>query len=451
MKKRWITTFLVVFLVFFLGAISVFGAECECSPGDTCCSDGCNFDSLGTLCNDNDLNTYDDMCNSFGNCSGISIDGNEEGVMVPEEEIFNASLCGNRKIDSGENCLNCRDATCLIDEVCNTEGKCVPRPVTFTSFDAVLIVVIIIVLALSFFGIRYYRKKNKISRKDSVIYWISVLFLLLAVMFFAHVFSSISFPFYHKAESEPIIIIEKQVALQLNELYDTFGYDESVACLKGKHVKGKYQIYALEIPEIYSSSPFAVESGQCARYNTVGTIHSHPAGICNLSKRDVYTFAAKNLPITGVMCERNTYAFYTPGNLDTSVFYIVRNVTEFKEERPVEESKVDLRFILMPLTIILIAILSMFSFKFLKTKLKFRRRVSPKYMSLLRLLNKDEQAVMMVILRYGKLTRKKLLFKSNLEWDVINHALSSLEKRGVIKIKKHYTEPSLSDKIFLNK
>ena len=32
---------------------------------------------------------------------------------------------------------------------------------------------------------------------------------------------------------------------ELNELYDIFGYDESVACLKGKHVKGKYQIYAL--------------------------------------------------------------------------------------------------------------------------------------------------------------------------------------------------------------
>lgn len=452
MKKRCITLFLVIFLAL---SISVFADECECSPGDVCCSDGCNFDSLGTLCNDDDPNNYDDMCNSFGNCSGLPINGKEEiEVITPKDETFNASLCGNRKIDQGENCLNCRDATCLIDQVCNAEGKCVQRSRSLSFYDYILILSFIFIFALSFFGINHYRKRKKITPKDSIIYLVSIFFFLLVILFFLHVFSNISFPFHQKMESAPIIIIEKQVALQLNKLYDEFGYDESVACLKGKYVKGKYQIYALEVPEIYSTSPFAVESGQCARYNTVGTIHSHPAGICNLSKRDVYTFAAKKLPITGVMCDKNTYAFYTPKSLDSSLFYIVRNVTEFKGETKVVESekdKINLRFILMPFTVIFVLLFFLLLLIYLKNNIKFGKGIKPKYMSLIKLLNKDEQEVMMIILRYGRVTRKRLLFKSHLEWDVINHALLSLERRGVIKIKKRYTEPSLSDKIVLNK
>ncbi|MDO8538701.1 MAG: putative glycoside hydrolase [archaeon] len=98
-----------------------------CSAGEACCNNvcvalNCSNDSQ---CSDNDSTTLDDCinansCNSY--CSN-----------TPINQILNP-LCGNNRIDSGENCSLCpSDVSCVAGRVCNN-GLCV-LPECSNAFD----------------------------------------------------------------------------------------------------------------------------------------------------------------------------------------------------------------------------------------------------------------------------------------------------------------------------
>ena len=87
---------------------------CECTSGDECCSDGCNFDPENTPCGDNASACVNaDVCSSNGVCidKGFAVDG---------------TACGDSDQCVEGVCLDCFDDTgCIAQAHCGESNTCV--------------------------------------------------------------------------------------------------------------------------------------------------------------------------------------------------------------------------------------------------------------------------------------------------------------------------------------
>jgi len=119
-------------------------------------------------------------------------------------------------------------------------------------------------------------------------------------------------------KQEPVIIISQSVIDNLNTAYED-SRTEFVYCLQGSRNNQEYKIESYYEPKVINASENEVISARCG-YNTLGTIHPHfNSDYCRLSNTDSYTFGSTQLPLTGVMCGKDKFVFFTPNDLEKPV------------------------------------------------------------------------------------------------------------------------------------
>ena len=375
------------------------------------------------------------------------IEGEEKGIRQKASDLFSGllgeirsttitetpeveALCGNGIIDSGETCNNCRDAVCSIDQYCDNGGQCVTRS-NLSSFFRWLVITLILVPSLVY--LYYHVKKRKISKQDIGIFIVALLFIIFSLVILYLNISTISFSLISGVDHSATIIIESDINNRLYELYQQSGDVEFVVCIKGNYNNGRYQIYDIEEIPTVSKSVAAIEAQSCSKLNHLGTIHSHPGGVCEPSKQDIYTFGQKNDILMGVICEKDTYGFYTKKNFDMSMFYIIKDV-EVKEEFKKGSSPISLVIILLSLVSAYLII--RFRDKILDTLKLFKVKKYPNLLITMNLMNKTEKIMINRLIKTDGLLKQDLMNKLGLSKSSFNDALLRLQRSNLIVIKK---------------
>ncbi|MBI2667928.1 hypothetical protein HYX17_04140 [Candidatus Woesearchaeota archaeon] len=360
----------------------------------------------------------------------------------PIAEDSEEKLCGNGLIDIGESCNNCKDAICSIDQYCDSNAQCVPKS-NMSSFFKWVIIILIFIPSLVY--VYYHAKKREVSKQDIIMFVIALLFIIFSLIILYLNISTISLSLLNGVDHSAAIIIESDVNNRLYELYQENGNVEFVACLKGKYSNKRYQIYDIEEIKTITKSVAAVESQGCSKINNIGTIHSHPEGLCEPSKQDIYTFGQKNDLIMGIMCSKDKYGFYTKKNFERSMFYII------KDAKIKEESKNNFSYFYLSVIIALFAF-GLLIIRFKDNILDFLRLLKkkkyPNLIVAMGLMNKTEKLIVNKLMKTDGMLKEDLINKLGLSKVSFNDAVIRLERSSLIVVKKEKTGERiyLSDK-----
>ena len=114
-------------------------------------------------------------------------------------------------------------------------------------------------------------------------------------------------------------LIDERVVESLNILYGSHS-TEFVACLEGVVKRdGDVLITGITSTKVIDSEEHSVVFITCPG-NTLGSIHSHPSGSCQLSKADAFIFGDQDkAELTGIICGFNRFAFYTREDISSSL------------------------------------------------------------------------------------------------------------------------------------
>tara|TARA_Y100000310_G_scaffold339688_1_gene433155 strand:- start:8865 stop:9680 length:816 start_codon:yes stop_codon:yes gene_type:complete len=242
---------------------------------------------------------------------------NSRETAITEE----SNLCGNGIIDSGETCSNCKDAICSIDELCDANDQCIPKKQSSNLLGWIIFIIFAIPGLVYFY---YHFRKDKIEKEDKILFVASLVVIIIALIILYLNISTLSLSLLYNVDPSATIIIEEDVNEKLTRLYDLNGNVEFFVCLKGKYDNNRYQIYDVEEIPTTSRSIAAIETRSCSKINHLGTIHSHPNGLCELSKQDIYSFGQRKDILMGVICKKDTFGFFTKKNFERPMFYIIK-------------------------------------------------------------------------------------------------------------------------------
>lgn len=234
--------------------------------------------------------------------------------------------CGNGIIDENENCENCKDAVCKVDEVCE-KRKCVPNGLNFTFYFAIVVLALLVTfiafLAFKYNIISWIVDKTREEKAVLIIALLFIIFLLLVVYRDMNTFS-LSLPPSHPDEFASVII-DKDVADWIFRLYAKNSPKEFVVCLKGEYAKGRYEVYELVGAEILKAGEYNIAYEPCSKFSHIGSLHSHyyPEP-CNLSTGDIYAFGQKGDILSGLVCANSTIRFFNKQFLNIPVHTVIR-------------------------------------------------------------------------------------------------------------------------------
>jgi len=120
-----------------------------------------------------------------------------------------------------------------------------------------------------------------------------------------------------------IVKIDRQLVDELNKIYNDEKPNEYVVCLEGGvNLKGEIIITDFYKPTIVEATETEVIYKSC-NVGSIGTLHSHPDGICELSRQDIYTFGATKQLLTCVQCREDVFGCFTPTSLDKRLKVII--------------------------------------------------------------------------------------------------------------------------------
>jgi proteasome lid subunit RPN8/RPN11 len=279
----------------------------------------------------------------------------------------------------------------------------------------------------------YHVKKRKISKQDIGIFIVALLFIVFSLVILYLNLSTISFSLISGVDHSATIIIESDVNNRLYELYQESGDVEFVACIKGDYNNGRYQIYDLEEVPTVSKSIAAIEAQDCSKLNNLGTIHSHPDGICEPSKQDIYTFGQKNDLLMGIICKKDNYGFFTKKNFDKSMFYLIKDVgvtEEFKKESS------PFSLIIILLSLLAAYLIMRFKDKILDILKLFKKKKYTNLLIIMNLMNKTEKIMINRLIKTDGLLKQDLMNKLGLSKSSFNDAILRLQRSSLIVIKK---------------
>ena len=129
----------------------------------------------------------------------------------------------------------------------------------------------------------------------------------------------------------------------INELNDKFknSTNEFEVCLYGKDYKESYIINNIYEPPFYSASKDSISSYNCVG-NYLGTVHSHPNGVCMPSLLNPYSYNTDSdikawsqgdgTNISGIMCGNNKIVIYKKNNYNYDKFISLIVVNNSFEE-----------------------------------------------------------------------------------------------------------------------
>ncbi len=339
-------------------------------------------------------------------------------------------LCGNSLIDSGEDCRNCKDAVCPTDQYCDINGQCILRSNLGHFFKWLIIILIIIPSSVYIY---YHVKKREVSKQDIWLFVIALLFIIFSLIILYLNISTISFSLFKGVDPSASIIVESDINNELNKLYEESGDVEFVACIKGKYNNGRYQIYDIEELPTISRSVAAIEAKGCSKINNLGTIHSHPNGVCEPSKQDIYAFGQKKDLIMGIICNKDTYGFYTKKNFDRSMFYVIKDV-EIKEEFKKQFSTI---YILIVVILLILAFLIIkFRDNIMDILKLFKIKKYPNLEVAMSLMTKTEKMIVNKLIKIDGILKEELISKLGLSKSSFMDAIIRLERSNLIVIKK---------------
>ena len=135
-------------------------------------------------------------------------------------------------------------------------------------------------------------------------------------------------PLFIKEDPEATIIISREIADKLNQLFNS--KIEFAACLQGKYGNGVYQITKMKMAKAIEQSSFHIRHEACPKLGTISAIHSHPGGDCKLSETDIFAFGSRDEPTNAVVCGRDNFAFYSREDFNKRMNYIIKDI-EYKD------------------------------------------------------------------------------------------------------------------------
>lgn len=126
-----------------------------------------------------------------------------------------------------------------------------------------------------------------------------------------------------KIENIQKISLPNEFVEILNSRYIESGEKEFVYCLNGVIDENTAVITNYEEAEIIGESIEDYSIQVKCPFNSIGTIHNHPSGICSLSDVDSYTFGNSRHEIIGIICNFEDIHFYSPSSLANSIEIII--------------------------------------------------------------------------------------------------------------------------------
>jgi len=122
------------------------------------------------------------------------------------------------------------------------------------------------------------------------------------------------------------INIPDSVRKTLNDAYSNSTV-ENLWCMYGNYTNDTINIQHLGTVEIVTATANDVSYIACGEdTHYLGTIHTHPSGICIHSNQDIFEFGKdyerrKTKPVlAGVMCGMNKFVFHTPTKLHRAIY-----------------------------------------------------------------------------------------------------------------------------------
>ncbi len=326
--------------------------------------------------------------------------------------------CGNHKLESGEDCLNCHlDAGCRVGYFCGGEGYCAKKAVP--AYMLLFLIPIALVVIVSFYLVSAYTTHG-VEKKEVF----AALALVLVLAIFA-IFLLFNIPSFSTTLS-PVtkntkVLIDDDVAKKVNTLLANASH-EFVLCLKGTYADNLFEIRGFSFPPVRESTNTSITYGTCAGFNVIGTIHSHPEGKCGLSGTDKFTFGKKGHPLTAVVCGKNMFSIYGQGNLDEEVYYVIRNLESTRGYSSL-------------LAYSILAIVSMFmiyyTVYFEEHKKDFYTNLSKIYSG----LSKEEKIILKYLIEEKKLSVEELGILTEFTKEKIDALLAKLKKMNLVEQK----------------
>lgn len=130
----------------------------------------------------------------------------------------------------------------------------------------------------------------------------------------------------HKSAEDAKVYVDKEVSDTLDESF-TNNSKEFIYCLEGESniQEGRYYVESLSETEVISAEEDSVEYEPCPS-TSIGNIHSHPSGNCEMSKPDAFTFGRQGVDLIGIVCGQDDYAFYQYGDVYRRTPYQVKSL-----------------------------------------------------------------------------------------------------------------------------
>jgi proteasome lid subunit RPN8/RPN11 len=171
------------------------------------------------------------------------------------------------------------------------------------------------------------RKNRKQKIAATILILMAMLTLSVVVNFLLYKYNIISLNEITLQESK--ITITQLAQQDLNQIYTEELDREIAACLKGEIKNKKITLTGVEKATTITSNESFVEFELCKTFlgleKTIGLIHNHPNGNCELSNQDIETYTnLKNYghSIIAVNCKENNErinVFYLLATLETEI------------------------------------------------------------------------------------------------------------------------------------
>lgn len=161
-----------------------------------------------------------------------------------------------------------------------------------------------------------------------------IMFLLLMAMWHGitpgDLTIALSFDKEIKFINASTVYVEPEIMNIINSRYSS-DRSEFIYCLHGRVGDDSYIIEKIVETKVISSDDDYVRYESCKRTKDyLGTIHSHPKpsnpayyASCKLSKQDIFSFGAEDMPLTAVICGKDKVAFYGKDDFDNPYEYEV--------------------------------------------------------------------------------------------------------------------------------
>lgn len=158
--------------------------------------------------------------------------------------------------------------------------------------------------------------------KDSKAIWITIIIITILIIGGYFYYKNTMNSWNLKKASVNSIQLKQSDSHQLSQDYTTYGNTEFAYCLYGDIQNNKAIITSIKPSQMLSESNFVCEKSifsELFSTKLIGTIHSHPSGICSLSETDIFTFGKSDDAVISIICGTNNFNFFTQNDLISSI------------------------------------------------------------------------------------------------------------------------------------